>query len=198
MQGLEVDLYVHAELCCLTAEGLLVLLPWPGRIQTDQQWLQINPFFNSTSDDIGLSTFVLPQWLFLNLRTKCTTLLMTCRGMLTCLILTPIWHCTGSLLRIQKVGQTHLYFLVQYLQCFLTVLHCICPWACLREVAVFICPVCSLLTLLSLYFSFLERGCWWVLLEKATNRASASVQLWCDKGERICQMHGRGQNQHVL
>lgn len=44
---------------------------------------------------------------------------MTCRGMLMCLILTPIWHCTGGLWRIQKVGQISLIFVEQ---CFLAVL----------------------------------------------------------------------------
>lgn len=100
-QGLETG-HMHAELCCFHTGGLSVLT-LPRRIQTDQQWLQINPY--SDSDDIGLSTSFPPQWLCLNLRTKCTTLLMTWRGMLTCLISTPTWHYTGSLLRIQTVGQ---------------------------------------------------------------------------------------------
>lgn len=50
----------------------------------------------------------------------------------------------------------------------------------------------------SLFFRFLERHCQWILLEAVHNRANDAVQLWCDKREHICQMHGRGQNQHVL
>lgn len=95
-QGLEVGLYACWIVLpqCRRPYSVLTLL---RRIQTDQQWLQINPFSDLLSDGIGPSASASPQWLFLHLRTKCTTLLVTCRGMLMCLILTPIWHCTGSL-----------------------------------------------------------------------------------------------------
>lgn len=49
-----------------------------------------------------------------------------------------------------------------------------------------------------LCFSFLERGCRWVLLEEASDGTNAAVQLWRDKRKHLRQVHGRGQNQHVL
>lgn len=88
-QGLEVGLYA----CWIVLPQYRRPCTFPSiprRTQTDQQWLQINPVPDSHSDDRGPSASVLPQWLFLKLRTKCTTLQMTCRGMHMYLILTPI------------------------------------------------------------------------------------------------------------
>lgn len=155
------------DLWCLRSWGLVVFLPCLKRIQPDQQWLRINPFSVSPSYDIGWTTSGPPQWLFLHLRTKCTTLPMTWRGMLMCKILTPIRKCTESLWIIQKVGQIHFCY-----SAMLSVFPSISP------VCVF--PVCSLISVtmtytISICSSFLERGCWWVLLEEASNRTNAAV-----------------------
>lgn len=96
---------MHAGLCCFSTGGLVVFLLHLGQSRQVTIDLRLT-HFSLNLRWFSLSASVLPQWLFLNLRTKCTTLLTTCRGMLMCLIWTHIWHCTGSLLRIQKVGQT--------------------------------------------------------------------------------------------